>query len=216
MFSVSKKTTGSTLNNVQLPKNSSQSIEKLATVRRAQGKDKTIGSRGAGKQSIEFSSPPILKDPDVQLEMLFPNIYDATPDHSILKQGFAKSLSTFHLEDIKQNNENHYKPNNENHFKQNTRKPKTSSHFARRKKSGSDVKEDPHQSMPLLTARSSSLIEISRKLAETTNFMEEDSDSFSECSETESRQNIGTNLVGFEKTKDFGDFVIFTDSPVQL
>ena len=36
-------------------------------------------------------------DPECDEKLLQNNIYDATPDHSILKHGMAKSLSNFHL-----------------------------------------------------------------------------------------------------------------------
>ena len=41
-------------------------------------------------------------------------------------------------------------------------------------------------------------------------------DSFSESSETESQQDVGSDFVGFKKTRDFGDFVTFSNSPSQL
>ena len=41
-------------------------------------------------------------------------------------------------------------------------------------------------------------------------------DSFSESSETESQQDVGLDFVGFKKTRDFGDFVTFSNSPSQL
>ena len=40
--------------------------------------------------------------------------------------------------------------------------------------------------------------------------------SFSESSETESQQDIGADFVGFKKTRDFGDFVTFSNSPSHL
>ena len=41
-------------------------------------------------------------------------------------------------------------------------------------------------------------------------------ESFSESSETESQQDVGLDFVGFKKTRDFGDFVTFSNSPSQL
>ena len=40
--------------------------------------------------------------------------------------------------------------------------------------------------------------------------------SFSESSETESQQDIGADFVGFKKTRDFGDFVTFSNSPSHI
>ena len=40
--------------------------------------------------------------------------------------------------------------------------------------------------------------------------------SFSESSETESQQDVGFDFVGFKKTRDFGDFVTFSNSPSQI
>ena len=60
----------------------------LATITRAKNKD--------GRVSI-YNIPP-MKDVQEQEDLLPQyNIYDATPDHSILKHGMAKSLSNFHL-----------------------------------------------------------------------------------------------------------------------
>ena len=42
------------------------------------------------------------------------------------------------------------------------------------------------------------------------------SESFSESSETESQQDNGSDFVGFKKTRDFGDFVTFSNSPSQV
>ena len=42
------------------------------------------------------------------------------------------------------------------------------------------------------------------------------SESFSESSETESQQDSGMDFVGFKKTRDFGDFVTFSNSPHQV
>ena len=42
-------------------------------------------------------------------------------------------------------------------------------------------------------------------------------ESFSESSETESQQDSnGMDFVGFKKTRDFGDFVTFSNSPSQV
>ena len=41
-------------------------------------------------------------------------------------------------------------------------------------------------------------------------------ESFSESSETESQQDVGFDFVGFKKTRDFGDFVTFSNSPSQI
>ena len=75
---------------------------------------------------------------------------------------------------------------------------------------------DPHQSLPTLTIKSNSLLEISRNLAETTDFLKESSDTFSDSLETESHHDLGLDLTGFEKTRDFGDFLIFSNSPAQV
>ena len=51
------------------------------------------------------------------------------------------------------------------------------------------------------------------------NSLNEDfSSSFSESSETESQRDGGVrgDFVGFKKTRDFGDFVTFSNSPSQL
>ena len=40
--------------------------------------------------------------------------------------------------------------------------------------------------------------------------------SFSESSETESQRDVGVDFVGFKKTRDFGDFVTFSNSPSHL
>ena len=59
----------------------------LATVTRRRAKE-AAGSRYSvqvGQQEQENQ------------ELLQCNIYDATPDHSILKHGLAKSLSNFHI-----------------------------------------------------------------------------------------------------------------------
>ena len=42
------------------------------------------------------------------------------------------------------------------------------------------------------------------------------SESFSESSETESQRDNGMDFVGFKKTRDFGDFVTFSNSPSQV
>ena len=60
----------------------------LATITRAKNKD--------GRVSLY--NIPAMKDVQEQDDLLPQyNIYDATPDHSILKHGLAKSLSNFHL-----------------------------------------------------------------------------------------------------------------------
>ena len=151
---------------------------------------------------------------EAQKEHLLPNIYDATPDHSILKQGLAKSLSTFHLEEIGGGTRQRKPSSHPNSaFKRNVKKKQGTPKHIMKKKNQAQLNRDPHQSLPTLTMRSNSLIEISRKLAETTDFLKDTDDSFSESSETESRQNMGLDLSGFEKTRDFGDFVTFSNSP---
>ena len=47
-------------------------------------------------------------------------------------------------------------------------------------------------------------------------FINSPASSFSESSETESQQDIGADFVGFKKTRDFGDFVTFSNSPSHL
>ena len=60
----------------------------MATITRAKNKD--------GRVSLY--NIPAMKDVQEQDDLLPQyNIYDATPDHSILKHGLAKSLSNFHL-----------------------------------------------------------------------------------------------------------------------
>ena len=62
----------------------------LATITRAKSKD--------GRRSL-YNIPSVEMDPEY--EKLLNNIYDATPDHSILKHGMAKSLSNFHLGELR-------------------------------------------------------------------------------------------------------------------
>ena len=197
----------------------SESNYKLATVGRNRPKEQIPKNRAKFTQSI-YSSPPLetsleLSEHEIQKQQLLHNIYDATPDHSILKDGFAKSLSTFHLYDgdlpieESSNQKMLYKQNN------NVRKQSIPKHLSRRiDKNHNNQSENPHQSLPTLTVRSNSLIELSKKLAETTDILNE-SFSGSELSATESRQNLGLNLTGFEKTHDFGDFVTFSNSPAR-
>ena len=55
-------------------------------------------------------------------------------------------------------------------------------------------------------------------VAKSPNVNEDFSSSFSESSETESQRDVGVrgDFVGFKKTRDFGDFVTFSNSPSQL
>ena len=61
----------------------------LATITRRRGKDLAAGSR--------YSLHGGLGEDQEDEQLLQCNIYDATPDHSILKHGLAKSLSNFHI-----------------------------------------------------------------------------------------------------------------------
>ena len=195
--------------------------QKLATIKKNKSKENMGRNRTSRAQSIIFMSPPIdglyeTQDESKALEeQLLHNIYDATPDHSILKQGLAKSLSTFHLEEVGGGKQRKPSSHPNSAYKRNVNKKMTPRHIMK-KKHQAESNRDPHQSLPTLSMRSNSLIEISKKLAETTNFLRDSADSFSESSETESRQDLGLDLSGFEKTQDFGDFVIFSNSPAQV
>ena len=70
-----------------------------------------------------------------------------------------------------------------------------------RKKSGLE------QSLPTLNLERNKSTELVQN---------EYSESFSESSETESQQDNGMDFVGFKKTRDFGDFVTFSNSPSQV
>ena len=70
----------------------------LATITRS----RTNLGAGAGPARTRMSLYDVVsaRDPGAETEqdnLLGHNIYDATPDHSILKHGRAKSLSNFHL-----------------------------------------------------------------------------------------------------------------------
>ena len=68
----------------------------LATITRRRGKDGVAaGSRYSLHAVLHQDHQDEGDDEDQQL--LQCNIYDATPDHSILKHGLAKSLSNFHI-----------------------------------------------------------------------------------------------------------------------
>ena len=62
----------------------------LATVTRRRAKE---AAGGAGSRY----SVQVGQQEQENQELLQCNIYDATPDHSILKHGLAKSLSNFHI-----------------------------------------------------------------------------------------------------------------------
>ena len=178
-------------------------------------------NRKSRAQSIIFMSPPIdglyetQEERKAQEEQLLHNIYDATPDHSILKQGLAKSLSTFHLEEVGGGKQRKPSSHPNSAYKRNVNTKITPRQIMKRKNQA-ESNRDPHQSLPTLSMRSNSLIEISRKLAETTDILKDSASTFSESSETESRQDLGLDLSGFEKTRDFGDFVTFSNSPAQV
>ena len=58
--------------------------------------------------------------------------------------------------------------------------------------------------------------ELSLSPPEQKEFKHSPASSFSESSETESQQDIGADFVGFKKTRDFGDFVTFSNSPSHI
>lgn len=66
---------------------------KLATVTRTRNKESRVSMYNI--PTSRFEQENLMKNE--QNEQLGCNIYDATPDHSILKHGLAKSLSNFHL-----------------------------------------------------------------------------------------------------------------------
>ena len=71
----------------------------LATITRRRGKDLAAagGGGGGGGGGGRYSLHGVLLQDQEDEHLLQCNIYDATPDHSILKHGLAKSLSNFHL-----------------------------------------------------------------------------------------------------------------------
>ena len=69
----------------------------LATITRRRGKDLAAAVGGGGGGGGRYSLHGVLLQDQEDEHLLQCNIYDATPDHSILKHGLAKSLSNFHL-----------------------------------------------------------------------------------------------------------------------
>ena len=173
-------------------------------------------------QSLIFSSPALeglydtAEERQANNEQLLHNIYDATPDHSILKHGLAKSLSTFDLGNAIPEHRHHLPSSNPNSsYKRNKNKTqRTPRHLIKKKNQACQL--DPHQSLPSLTTNLNVLTENSRKLANSTDFLMESFPTDSESSATESQQDLGLDFTGFEKTRDFGDFVIFSNSPGQM
>ena len=135
------------------------SNQKLATIKRSKSKEQIPRNRAIACQSVIFSSPPLegiyaaQEERDALNEQLLHNIYDATPDHSILKHGLAKSLSTFHIEDVGQ--ENPRKPSSQPNsvYKRNLKKKQMTPKHITKKKTSVNANRDPHQSLPTLTIK---------------------------------------------------------------
>ena len=66
----------------------------LATITRSRPNLVSVSGPGQARQSLYDVVTPGEAEED---NLLGHNIYDATPDHSILKHGLAKSLSNFHI-----------------------------------------------------------------------------------------------------------------------
>ena len=68
----------------------------LATITRSRT---NLGPASQQRQSLYdvVTAPGHTAEQEEEDHLLGHNIYDATPDHSILKYGLAKSLSNFHL-----------------------------------------------------------------------------------------------------------------------
>merc|ERR1719154_842017 len=102
-------------------------------------------------------------------ELLLHNIYDATPDHSILKHGLAKSLSTFDLGEAEGAEPTHSYSQSKSANKRNVKKTQGTPRYVLKKRNLTGKvaigQMDPHQSLPSLTSDLNVLTENSRKLA---------------------------------------------------
>lgn len=67
----------------------------LATITRS--RTNLVPASGPGQRSSLYDAVTPGPGDTEEDNLLGHNIYDATPDHSILKRGLAKSLSNFHL-----------------------------------------------------------------------------------------------------------------------
>ena len=70
----------------------------LATITRS--RTNLVAASGPARQRVslyDVVTPGRGREAEEEDNLLGHNIYDATPDHSILKHGLAKSLSNFHL-----------------------------------------------------------------------------------------------------------------------
>ena len=188
------------------------SNQKLATIGRRKSKEHIQKNRTSATKSIIFSSPPIegLYDTAEEMqavkELLLHNIYDATPDHSILKHGLAKSLSTFELAEAGPE-QNHSYSQSKSANKRNVKKTQGTPRYVMKKRNitgkASLGQLDPHQSLPSLTSDLNVLTQNSRKLAHSSDFLLDPTATYSETSDTESQQDLGLDFTGFQKTRDF-------------